>query len=281
MSISTGDLIRHIITGAVVLIIAILGLKAWNKIKLEKQIVGELRHLADPTTSFESHSAEDAESALFKSIALLHQAEAELGKEPVEILKKVFHGNDDGALFGKAETGRNASPDPREEVIRKGLLRNYQHCRTLGILSDGESRRALKEGTRPLVTKGPSSNSRVIIRYIIAPEISPGVEKLVPNMIISPSDLEEREQPTDLEITQAKELVRDLYNASLIEREAGDRLREHYEQINNPVEPPPSQEPVEEQPAQPEPEATPDPDSADEPEEVESCPFDQPLPDNL
>ena len=49
MSISTGDLIRHIITGAVVLIIAILGLKAWNKIKLEKQIVSELRNLADPT----------------------------------------------------------------------------------------------------------------------------------------------------------------------------------------------------------------------------------------
>ena len=57
MSISTGDLIRHIITGAVVLTIVIFGLKAWNKIKLEKQIISELRHLADPTTSFESHSA--------------------------------------------------------------------------------------------------------------------------------------------------------------------------------------------------------------------------------
>ena len=281
MSISTGDLIRHIITGVVVLIIAIFGLKVWNKIKLEKQIVSELRHLAHPTTSFESNYTEDAESALFKSVALLHRAKTDLKKEPMEILKKVFHGSDDGALFGKAETGRNASSDPREEVIRKGLLRNYQHCRTLGLLSDAEGRRSLSEGTPPLITKGPSSNSRVTIRYIIAPEVSPGVEKLIPNMIISPPDLEERQKPTDLEITQAKELVRDLYNASLIERETGDRLREHYEQINNPIETPPAQEPVEEPPAEPEPESTPDPNSTETPTEEESCPFDEPLPDNL
>ena len=133
MGISPGDLIRHIVIGVIVVALAIVGLKVWNKHKLEKQIVSELRDLAHPTTSFESAYEADATSSLFKSMALLHKTKDKLNKEPNEILREVFHGSDDGALFGKMESGSNASPDPQAGVIGKGLLRNYQHCRTLGI----------------------------------------------------------------------------------------------------------------------------------------------------
>ena len=70
MGISPGDLIRHIVTGVIVVAIAVVGLKAWNKHKLEKQIVSELRDLAHPTTSFESAYEADATSSLFKSMAM-------------------------------------------------------------------------------------------------------------------------------------------------------------------------------------------------------------------
>ena len=86
MAISVGDLIRHIVIGIIVLILLIFGLKVWNKHKLEKQIIRELRDLAHPTTSFEANHTDDATSALFQSMELLHRAKVELDKEPAAIL---------------------------------------------------------------------------------------------------------------------------------------------------------------------------------------------------
>ncbi|MCH2062732.1 MAG: hypothetical protein MK194_03290 [Roseibacillus sp.] len=276
MAISVGDLIRHIVIGIIVLILLIFGLKVWNKHKLEKQIIRELRDLAHPTTSFEANHTDDATSALFQSMELLHRAKVELDKEPAAILKEVFHGDDDGALFGKAETGRNAYANPLEEIIRKGLLRNYQHSRSLGLFSNGENRDNLADGKAPFIANGPSVGAKATIRYIIDPQVSPGVENLIPNMIISPPDLEAREKPTDLEITQAKDLIGDLDRARLIEREAGDRLRQHYEHFNNPAEP----EPEPEEEPQPEPKPEPEDKPATKPVEEDDCPFVDPLPDN-
>ncbi len=280
MTISVGDLIRHIVTGTVVLILLIFGLKVWNKHKLEKQIVRELRDQAHPATSFEAIYTDDARRALFKSMELLHKAKVELDREPAEVLKKVFHGDDDGALFGQAQTGRNAYADPMEEIIRKGLLRNYQHCRSLGLFSNGENRSALADGKAPFIANGPSSGAKAAVRYIIDPRVSPGVENLIPNMVISPPDLEKREKPTDLEITQAKELIGDLYSARLIEREAEGRLRKHYEQFNNPPEPEPEPATEPEEEPQPEPEPEPEDQPAKKSAEEDDCPFDQPLPDS-
>ncbi|HBM76979.1 MAG TPA: hypothetical protein DD438_02615, partial [Verrucomicrobiales bacterium] len=229
MGISPGDLIRHVVTGAVVVAIAIVALKAWNKHKMEKQIVSDLRDLAHPTTSFEAAYDAEATSSLFKSMALLHKIKAELNKEPNEILREVFHGDDEGALFGEMESGSNASSDPKAELIGKGLLRNYQHCRTLGIFSDSENLRNLMAGKTPIIKSGPDSNSKATIRFIIDPSVSPGSERIIPNMIISPPDRGEGGKPTDMQISQAKEFVRALYDARVIERDTGERLNQHYE----------------------------------------------------
>ena len=279
MGISPGDLIRHAVTGVVVVAVAIVGLKAWSKHKLEKQIISELRDLAHPTTSFEAAYDEDAISSLFKSMALLNQTRVGLKKEPGEILREVFHGSDDGALFGKAESGSNASVDPQAEVIGKGLLRNYHHCLLLGIFSDSENIQNLAKGKTPIITSGPDSNSKATIRFIIDPAVSPGVEGIIPNMIISPPNVDEGSTPSDMKISQAKELVRALYDARVIDRDTGDRLNQHYESFSSNPEPasvPESSEsPVEE------PRVTPPEDTAPEEEtpDPEVCPFDQPLPD--
>ena len=286
MGISPGDLIRHIVTGAIVVAVAIVGLKAWNNYKLEKQIVSDLRDLAHPTTSFEAAYDEDAISSLFKSMALLYRTRTELKKEPSEILREVFHGSDDGALFGSMNSGSNASSDPQAAIIGKSLLRNYQHCRTLGIFSNSENLRHLAEGKTPIITTGPDANTKAAIRFIINPAVSPGIEKIIPNMIISPPAEEEVDKPTDIQISRAKELVRALYDARVIERDTGDRLNQYYESFNAASEPAaapdqqttpaPHSDPAEEpQPTLPE-----DPNPEEETADPEVCPFDQPLPDN-
>ena len=286
MGISPGDLIRHIVTGAIVVAVAIVGLKAWNNYKLEKQIVSDLRDLAHPTTSFEAAYDEDAISSLFKSMALLYRTRTELKKEPSEILREVFHGSDDGALFGSMNSGSNASSDPQAAIIGKSLLRNYQHCRTLGIFSNSENLRHLAEGKTPIITTGPDANTKAAIRFIINPAVSPGIEKIIPNMIISPPAEEEVDKPTDIQISRAKELVRALYDARVIERDTGDRLNQYYESFNAASEPAaapdqqttpaPHSDPAEEpQLTLPE-----DPKPEEETADPEVCPFDQPLPDN-
>lgn len=282
MGISPGDLIRHVVTGAVVVAIAIVALKAWNKHKMEKQIVSDLRDLAHPTTSFEAAYDAEATSSLFKSMALLHKIKAELNKEPNEILREVFHGDDEGALFGEMESGSNASSDPQAELIGKGLLRNYQHCRTLGIFSDSENLRNLMAGKTPIIKSGPDSNSKATIRFIIDPSVSPGSERIIPNMIISPPDRGEGGKPTDMQISQAKEFVRALYDARVIERDTGERLNQHYESFNSAAgtRAVPESEAPPEALEEPEPAPQPAPPVEESPVDPEVCPFDQPLPDN-
>ena len=105
-------------------------------------------------------------------------------------------------------------------------------------------------------------------------------------MIISPPNLGESDNPTDMQISQAKELVRALYDARVIERDTGDRLNQYYESFNSsskPVAVPEAGAPAESsensdtnsQPLSPT-----DQSSEEESAAPEACPFDQPLPDN-
>ena len=264
---SVGDLLRYLFMAAVAFVLLFVGLKIWGKQKAAKRVVRELRVLTNPTSSFEQLYAEDAQKALFQSMAILYRADTRLKTEPGEILQQVFHGKGDGALFPTTDFGRDAYVDPRETLIRDGLLRNYQHCRTLGLFDDLQGLTALEDGEAPDISTGRDAGATVHIRHIIDPAVSPGVEKLIPNMVISPPPKGSRAKVTDLEIKQAKSLASLLTSARLIERDAEDRITEHYEKINAPPEPEPEPEPA----PTPKPEPKPEPD--DEP-----CPFSKPLP---
>ena len=261
---------------AVALVILIVGMKLWGRQKTDRLVVRELRVLASETSSFEQITPEDAQAALFKSMFFLHLADSKLKKEPGEVLQKVFHGKGNGALFPTAEMGQTYT-DPRETLIREGLLRNDQHCRPLGIFEETDGLNALEEGKIPRIFSGRAAGSSIVIRHIINKDVSPGLEKLIPNMVISPTaqEDEEDEMPTDLEITQAKSLATLLSGARLIEREAQDRIVEHYDRASAPPEP--------------EPDPDPDPPNIPEPEPViipkpapdgEEDPFGKSLPRN-
>ena len=89
-----------------------------------------------------------------------------------------------------------------------------------------------------------------------------------------------------MQISQAKELVRALYDARIIERDTGDRLNQYYESFNSSSEPVVIPEAVapaessENSDASSQRLSPADHSSEEEPAAPEACPFDQPLPDN-
>ena len=274
-----GDLVRYIVIALVLLVLGTFGLKVWNKQKLQDRIVKDLRSLTNQTASFEARNSTVARSALFRTMGLLHEAKKELDIEPAEVLTEVFHGDDEGALFGRKETGPNAYSDPKADIIRKGLLRNYTHCTNLGLFSDSENLKMLAEGKPPSISNGEAAGANAVVGYIVEPEIAAGIESIIPNMVISsPAARNEQDAPpTEFEITRAKELIRDLYRARLIDRDAEDRLSLHYERFNAPPDPAPPSEPAPEGPETPGPEPEPGPEAKQPPPVEDDCPFDTPL----
>ena len=265
-----GDLIRYLVLTVLGLAVLVAGMKFWGRHKVEKRIVHELRILANPTSSFEQIYAADAEVALMKSMAELHRAEEKLKKEPSETLDEVFHGKGKGALFPDDDPNQDRSSDPRVRLIKEGLLRNFQHCRTLGLFEESESLKLLEGGERPEIAHGPAKGSKVHIRYIIDPKVVPGVEKLVPNMVLGPPpDKNAAHLPNDFEIKQAKALTTQLYRAEILERNAQDRIVAHYDLVAAAMK-----QNAPKQIAQPEEEPEEEPEK--EQEEAESEPEDRP-----
>ncbi|NNC87354.1 MAG: hypothetical protein HKN82_02710, partial [Akkermansiaceae bacterium] len=125
---------------------------------------------------------------------------------------------------------------PRERLIRSAFLRNYDNCKRLDVFSDTISRKALAEGQAPQIGAGPDAGESVRIRYIIDPAASPGAEKIIPNLVISPPGL--RDGKTDeFGIAQAKNLAAALSQAGLIEHPARDRIIAHYERVASEPDP--------------------------------------------
>jgi len=278
-----GDLVRHIVIAVILLVLAAFGLKTWNKQKLETRIVRDLRSLTNPTASFEARTNDVARSALFRTMGLLHEAKSKLDMEPAEILSEAFHGDDEGALFGPKETGRESSSDPKAQIIGEGLLRNYTHCTNLGLFSDGANLMSLGNGEPATITKGASSGENAVISYIVDPGIASGIENIVPNMVISSPGTSEADDeiPNEFDITSAKNLIGALYRARLIDRDAEDRLTLHYERFGSPTGPEPQKTSANDVPEDSGPNPEPQPDSNPQakppaPEE-EDCPFDTPL----
>jgi len=93
-----------------------------------------------------------------------------------------------------------------------------------------EYRDYLDKGTVPDVIPQPK------VSNIIDPALSPGMEKIVPNLELRlPSKVEA--PPSDLEIAAAKSLASDLYSARVIEHDAEARIAEYYDKVKQKPQP--------------------------------------------
>jgi hypothetical protein len=198
------------------LVVFSVGSKHYNKFKRKEALVDEMRTLVSEASFYRSLSDTDARGVLLKGIAKVEEAKS-LGIGPSAYFDRVF----------KRDTGRDSPADEfedhpaREKLARETLLRAHQRAVQLKLVETPEARLDLADGKMPEVTPKP------VISCTIDPAISPGLEKVVPNLELVPGDAKEA-PPTDLEIAAARNLATDLLSAQIIDREAEKRIVEHF-----------------------------------------------------
>jgi hypothetical protein len=202
---------------AVLALVALsFGSKHYKKFYRKAALVDEMRTLVSEAAFYRSLTEDDARAVLLKGVAKIEEART-LGMEPAAYFDRVFKKEK-----SKDEAGDEFDDFPaREKLARETLLRAHQHAVQLKLVDTEEAREDLGEGKLPDVTPKP------VIAFLIDPAISPGLEKVVPNLDLLPGDLK-KEAPTDLEIAVARNLAMDLYSSQIIDREAEKRITEHF-----------------------------------------------------
>ena len=121
----------------------------------------------------------------------------------------------------------------RQRIIRDSLLSNYDNCKKLDVFSDPENLVSLAKGELPIIMSGPSADQQVRILMIIPPYVLEGVDKLIPNLIISPPQTEEEKAAqknlNNFEIARAKKFATSLSTAGLIEKDAYRKILAFYD----------------------------------------------------
>lgn len=232
-----GDLLRYTFLTLLGLVLLAFGLKWWGKHKTEKQIVQELQSLTSSTSSFEQFYAADAQKTLFLTVYQMHLGETKLGLSSRDLLDKVFETRKKGGMFDHSDPSNSYyDRNPAEDLIRTALQRNYANSKRLGLFSETLGLEALARGEAPQIKTGPATGKIVHVGFIISPEVSPGIEKLIPNFVIRPPDTEAAE-PTEFDVAQAKLLASSLYSADLLEDKARERIIKHYDNLGKEAEP--------------------------------------------
>ena len=227
-----GDILRYAFLTLVLLVLLVFGMKWLGKQRTEKEIVAELRTLTGPSSSFDQFNAEDTRKTLFRTLYQIHRADSELDIPPDEIFDIVFKVPKDDNFLGGTDPSRDNNRDPGQRLVRNSLIANYEKGSRLGIFSDTVSLDALRKGEAPQIHSGEHVGRWVELHPIIDPKISPGIEKIVPNLVVGPpAPKEQPATPTAFDIARAKQLAGALDLANHLEREAFNRIVEHYDQL--------------------------------------------------
>jgi hypothetical protein len=214
--------IRYILTRAVTLIallVALLyGYGFFKKHQRKSAVVAELRQICGESSYFRQFSAEEAHKTLIRSIGLLAEADS-LGMDIGEAI--------DGGLGIKTEWFEEDTKEedrpPKEKIIRDSLRVNYDNFIKLGFKPEFNTFTPMKDGQLTAISSGQFAGRKPVIHTLIPAAASPGIEKVLANLELSPPDSEGK-PITDLQVAAAKQLARDLADANLIEETVRDRI---------------------------------------------------------
>ena len=207
--------------------LALFGIKSCRTFQKKRQVVIELDSHINESAAYEQFYTETARENLVKAMYQMHLG-AELGMTPLEILNKVY--DREKEMF---ETQKEKQIPIREVLTRDALLSNYDNCLKLGIFDDPANLTELSYGELPTITKGPAKGQSAVIRPIISSFILPGVDKLLPNMIIGPpaeNDLTSID--TQFDKARAKLLAHSLNRAKLIETSDLKKVVDYYDKLD-------------------------------------------------
>lgn len=219
--------VRYVISRAVtsiLLIIAVLyGFGMFKKKQRKDKLFADLKSVCSDSSYFRQFDPVDAQKTLIKGVGLVAEAKL-MGIDPNDAISRGL--GIEEKYFMLDEEKKNEEPI-RERIIRNSLRSNYENLIKVGYTPDFHTLGALKNGELPPVRNGPSAGSRAEIGMIIDPTLSPGLNLIVANLEIRPPK-KPGTPMTDVEITAAKELAKDLSSAKILEKEATTRIIEHY-----------------------------------------------------
>ncbi|MGB6223136.1 hypothetical protein [Haloferula sp.] len=213
------DILRYSILLIALLVGSLFVHKHYRRYVVKKEIVAELQGATSDSSFYRQFEAEDAEATLLRSIALMYRAD-QLGLTPTDLFDRVFQ-YDQMDSFGETRT---RDYPVKEKLVRNTLTSAYEAAKRLELL-DPVLIVDLEDGRMPITLSGSP-----IILPLIDPEISPGMEKIIPNLEILPSDRAgTKRQLTAIETAAARSLAKDLESAGLIEGTVADRIIDHYQ----------------------------------------------------
>jgi hypothetical protein len=212
------DILRYSVIIVVLLVASLFFHKHYSRYVTKKEIVAEMQSVTSDSSFYRQFEADDAQATLLRSIALIHQAD-ELGLPLPELMDRVFNRNQ-SEFF---EDTPSSDHPIKEELVENALTSAYEAARRLEIL-DSHSVSDLRDGRMPITPAGSP-----VILPLIDPELSPGLEKIIPNLEILPPDRAGKTRElSSIETAAARKLAKDLSSARLIEDTIAERIIEHY-----------------------------------------------------
>lgn len=225
---SISDILRY---SAILIIIIVVGLFATSLLRKRREsnaLLNEMRSVISESSYYHQFYEADARRTLLRAMHLIQQAE-QRGKDPSQFLNEVLGVGGD-SWFERGDD-RHRSITRSQSLADETLRANYEHCRKLGLLGDDDALEDLAEGELPVIISGPAAGQRLTIITVIDPELSPGIEKVIANLRISPPK-DPAQKLGDVEIAAARRLARDLEYAGIIDSEALKRILARYEELS-------------------------------------------------
>jgi hypothetical protein len=223
------EYVKQGIYAIIVIGIALFGIKSCRKFQQKRTVIVELSSCASESAAYEQFYTENASSNLYKSMHQMHLG-VQLGLTPPEILQSVM--DDEEKMFS---TEKKEDLPVRQALIRDALLSNYDNCVKLAIFEDSNNIESLSNGEAPTIKNGPAAGEVATIQSIIPSFILPGVDKLLPNLMISPpKPSDDKSKSTifnNFEIARAKKLAQSLASAGLIEQDAYSKIVKLYNKV--------------------------------------------------
>ncbi len=211
-------ILNRIVFYSVLLGTCYFGYKFVMKLRRQSAITSDLQSITSDSSFFHQFYAENARKSLVRAIGLIAEANT-LGVAPDKAIDRGMGIKEE--FF--ASNSDYDEPPVRQKIIRICLRGNYENFLKLGYTADIHTLNAMLKGNLPPIPSGPHSGHQVEIVTLIDSSISPGMEKVIANLEIRPP-VDGKRKLTDIEIAAAKQLVRDLAAAQIIEDPVRDRI---------------------------------------------------------
>ncbi|MCH7227792.1 hypothetical protein [Haloferula sp. A504] len=217
MELRVRDVLRLLFVGIAVLVGVLVALKQYRIYRDKGELVNEVRELTSEASFYRQFDAAGAESVLLRTVAAVEDAR-DLGLPPTELFDRVYERRKKDRF-----DYRSSQQYPvREQLVRRTLDQAHRAADELGLLSS-RYLKSLRDGEMPRTDAG-----RPVILPLIDPAISPGFEKIVPNLEIHPPETDPHRELNAIQTAAARQLARDLERASLIEDSVADLILDRY-----------------------------------------------------